>query len=350
MTDNDITMNALPVLTAKDFASNQEPKWCPGCGDHAVLQQIKNVLPELGVTPENVVFVSGIGCSSRLPYYVGTYGVHGIHGRALPMATGLKIARPDLSVWVGTGDGDALSIGGNHFIHTLRRNPDLNVLLFNNEIYGLTKGQYSPTSKLGLRTVTSPLGVIDHPFNTAALTIGSGGTFFARAFDRDGKYLRSILKRAALHKGTSLVEIYQHCPIFNNAAFDAFATADSKANNTVYLEQQKPLIFGNEKNKGIILDGFKPVVVDLDKDGLSTSDLWIHDETDINKASILARFADDRAESDTFLPRPFGVFYAEDRLTYEDALAAQIAESQKNGSGTLEDLLKGDNSYEIKKP
>lgn len=348
MTDNDTTMTALPVLTAKDFASNQEPKWCPGCGDHAVLQQIKNVLPELGVAPENIVFVSGIGCSSRLPYYIGTYGVHGIHGRALPMATGLKTARPDLSVWVGTGDGDALSIGGNHFIHTLRRNPDLNILLFNNEIYGLTKGQYSPTSKIGLRTVTSPLGVIDHPFNTAALTIGSGGTFFARAFDRDGKFLRSMLKRAALHKGTSLVEIYQHCPIFNNAAFDAFATPESKANNTVYLEQQRPLVFGKEKNKGIILDGFKPVVVDLDKDGLSTSDLWIHDEADINKASILARFADDRAESDEFLPRPFGVFYAENRITYEDALTAQIGEAQKSGYGTLEQLLKGDNSYEIK--
>jgi 2-oxoglutarate ferredoxin oxidoreductase subunit beta len=343
MTDNDTIMKVLPVLTAKSFASDQEPKWCPGCGDHAVLQQIKNVLPELGIAPENIVFVSGIGCSSRLPYYLETYGVHGIHGRALPMATGLKVARPELSVWVGTGDGDALSIGGNHFIHTLRRNPDLNVVLFNNEIYGLTKGQYSPTSKIGLRTVTSPSGVIDHPFNTAALTIGSGGSFFARAFDRDGKFLRSILHRAALHKGTSLVEIYQNCPIFNNAAFEAFATPDSKANNTIYVEQDKPFVFGKGKNRGIMLDGFKPVVVDLDKEEFSTSDLWIHDEADINKASILARFADDDS-----LPRPFGVFYAEERVTYEEALAAQIKDAQQNGCGTLEQLLKGESSYEIK--
>ncbi|NTV06008.1 MAG: 2-oxoacid:ferredoxin oxidoreductase subunit beta [Chlorobiaceae bacterium] len=343
MTDIDTTIKTLPVLTAKDFASDQEPKWCPGCGDHSVLQQLKQVLPELGIAPENIVFVSGIGCSSRLPYYLATYGVHGIHGRALPMATGLKVARPDLSVWVGTGDGDALSIGGNHFIHTLRRNPDLNVVLFNNEIYGLTKGQYSPTSKIGLRTVTSPSGVIDHPFNTAALTIGSGGSFFARAFDRDGKFLRSILKRAAEHRGTSLVEIYQNCPIFNNAAFEAFATLDSKADNTIYVEQDKPLVFGKDKNRGIMLDGFTPIVVDLDKDEFSTSDLWIHNEADINKASILARFADDES-----LPRPIGVFYAEDRITYEDALALQIKDAQKNGCGTLEELLKGDNSYEIK--
>ncbi|MCX6178115.1 MAG: 2-oxoacid:ferredoxin oxidoreductase subunit beta [Chlorobiales bacterium] len=327
MTDKATTIIDRPVLTAKDFASDQEPKWCPGCGDHAVLQQLKNVMAELAVEPENVVIVSGIGCSSRLPYYMATYGVHGIHGRALPMATG----RYSLSICV------------IHFIHTLIIKPDLNVILFNYEIYGLTKGQYSPTSKIGLRTVTSPSGVIDQPFNTAALTIGSGGSFFARAFDRDGKFLRSLLKRAALHKGTSLVEIYQNCPIFNNAAFEAFATPDNKADHTVYLEQDKPLVFGKEKNKGIILDGFKPVVVDLDKEGLSTSDLWVHNESDINKASILAHFAD--AE---FLPRPFGVFYAETRISYEDALTAQICDAQKNGHGTLEELLKGDSSYEIK--
>ncbi|NTU44890.1 MAG: 2-oxoacid:ferredoxin oxidoreductase subunit beta [Chlorobiaceae bacterium] len=341
-------INPTTALTAKDFASNQEPKWCPGCGDHAVLQQIKSVLPELGVASENIAFVSGIGCSSRLPYYMATYGIHGIHGRALPMATGLKAARPDLSVWVATGDGDALSIGGNHFIHTLRRNPDLNIVLFNNEIYGLTKGQYSPTSKLGLRTVTSPAGVIDHPFNPASLAIGSGGTFFARAFDKDGKFLRSILLRAAQHRGTSLVEIYQNCPIFNNAAWDAFANADIKAENTIYLEQQKPLLFGKDQKKGIRLDGFKPIVVDLEKSGVSTADLWIHDETDINKASILARFADTDPDSDGALPRPIGVLYAEDRVTYEDALTEQVRDAQKNGAGTLADLLKGDNSYVIK--
>ncbi|MEI6846725.1 MAG: 2-oxoacid:ferredoxin oxidoreductase subunit beta [Chlorobiaceae bacterium] len=345
MTDNNIKVK--PALIAQDFASNQEPKWCPGCGDHAVLQQIKNTLPELGVAPENIVFISGIGCSSRLPYYMATYGVHGIHGRALPMATGLKIARPDLSVWVATGDGDALSIGGNHFIHTLRRNPDLNVILFNNEIYGLTKGQYSPTSKLGQRTVTSPSGVIDYPFNPASLAIGSGGSFFARAFDRDGKFLRSILLRAALHKGTSLVEIYQNCPIFNNDAFDAIANPGNKAENTIYLEQDKPLVFGKDNNKGIRLDGFKPVVVELNKENVSADDLWIHNEEDINKASILARFADTQFDSDEFLPRPIGVLYAENRITYEDALTEQISDAQKNKAGTLAELLKGDNAYII---
>ncbi|NTW63747.1 MAG: 2-oxoacid:ferredoxin oxidoreductase subunit beta [Chlorobiaceae bacterium] len=341
-------MTVPTVLTAKDFASDQEPKWCPGCGDHAVLQQLKNVMPELGIATENLVFVSGIGCSSRLPYYMATYGVHGIHGRALPMAAGLKAARPDLTVWVATGDGDALSIGGNHYIHTLRRNPDLNVVLFNNEIYGLTKGQYSPTSKLGLRTVTSPSGVIDYPFNTASLTLGSGGTFFARAFDRDGKFLRSMLKRAAEHKGTSLVEIYQNCPIFNNGAFEVLTNPEQKSELTIYVEQDKPLIYGKNRNKGILLDGFTPVVVDLDVEGISSSDLWIHDENDIHKASLLARFSDDVAGSGEALPRPFGVFYTEQRETYEDALTEQIKNAQSKGRGTLAELLKGDNSYEIK--
>ncbi len=348
MTEKDTTATAGSAYTAKDFASNQEPKWCPGCGDHAVLQQIKSTLPDLGIARENFAFISGIGCSSRLPYYMETYGVHGIHGRALPMATGLKVARPDLCVWVATGDGDALSIGGNHFIHTLRRNPDLNVVLLNNEIYGLTKGQYSPTTKIGMRTVTSPSGVIDHPFNTASLAIGSGGTFFARAFDRDGKYLRSIFNRAAKHKGMSLVEIYQACPIFNNSAFEAFASAENKAENTVYLEQGKPLVFGAASNKGIKLDGFKPVVVDLEKAGLSQSDLWVHDEADINKAAILARFADDLSGAESSLPRPMGILYAEDRVTYEDALTAQIGDAQAKGAGTLEELLRGENSYVIK--
>lgn len=338
MTDNDTTMTVQPLFTAKDFASSQEPKWCPGCGDHAVLQQLKSVLADLAVDPDQIACISGIGCSSRLPYYLATYGVHGIHGRALPMATALKSARPELQVWVGTGDGDALSIGGNHFIHTLRRNPDLNIILFNNEIYGLTKGQYSPTSKLGLKTVTSPLGVIDYPFNTAALTIGSGGTFFARGFDRDGKFLRSLLKRAAQHRGTSLVEIYQKCPIFNGDAFDALVGDE----NVIYVEQGKPLTFGPDNMKGIRLDGFTPVVVDLAKDGVSANDLWIHNETDINKAGILARFADTSA-----LPRPFGVFYAEQRTTYEDALVAQINEAQQQGIPSLEDLLRGDSAYEI---
>jgi 2-oxoglutarate ferredoxin oxidoreductase subunit beta len=313
-----------------------------------VLQQLKSVMPELGVAPENIVFISGIGCSSRLPYYMATYGIHGIHGRALPMASGLKTSRPELSVWVATGDGDALSIGGNHFIHTLRRNPDLNVILFNNEIYGLTKGQYSPTTKLGLKTVTSPAGVIDYPFNTASLTLGAGGTFFARALDRDGKFLRSILKRAAEHKGTSLVEIYQNCPIFNNGAFTTLASPESKDDTTLYLEQGKPLVFGKKRSKGIRLDGLKPVVVDFVEQGISENELWIHDENDINKAIVLARFFDDPLSVENFLPRPFGVLYAEERSTYEDALEEQLASAMARGAGTIEELLKGDNSYVIK--
>ncbi len=339
--------DTLAQLTAKDFTSNQEPKWCPGCGDFAVLQQLKNAMADLGLKTEEVVVVSGIGCSSRLPYYISTYGVHGIHGRALAMASGIKTSRPELSVWVGTGDGDALSIGGNHYIHTVRRNLDLNVILFNNEIYGLTKGQYSPTSKVGLRTVTSPNGVVDHPINTAALTLGAGGTFFARVMDRDGKIMREIFKRAAGHKGTSLVEIYQNCPIFNDGAFDAFSNKERKADTTIYLEQGKPLVFGKDNDKGIRLDGFKPVVVDLGSSSVSESDLWIHDEKDFIKANMLSRFFDDPDASEDFLPRPFGIFYVEDRYAYEDALTEQIAAAQENGEGTFEELLAGSSTWTI---
>ncbi|MCW8795497.1 MAG: 2-oxoacid:ferredoxin oxidoreductase subunit beta, partial [Chlorobium sp.] len=298
--------DTLSKLTAKDYTSNQEPKWCPGCGDFAVLQQLKSAMADLELNPEEVVVVSGIGCSSRLPYYVATYGVHGIHGRAMAMASGLKTARPELSVWVGTGDGDALSIGGNHYIHTVRRNLDLNVILFNNEIYGLTKGQYSPTSKVGLKTVTSPNGVVDYPMNTVALTLGCGGTFVARALDRDGKLMREIFKRGAQHSGTSIIEIYQNCPIYNDGAFGVFTDKERKADTTLYLEQDKPLIFGANQDKGIKLDGFTPVVVNINDSSVSKDDLWIHDEKDFNKANILSRFFDDPDASEDFLPRPFG--------------------------------------------
>jgi len=342
MTDN------LTKLTAKDFTSNQEPKWCAGCGDHAVLQQLKNAMAELGLKTEEVAVISGIGCSSRLPYYVDTYGLHGIHGRALPVASGLKAARPELSVWVATGDGDALSIGGNHYIHTIRRNPDINIILLNNEIYGLTKGQYSPTSQLGQRTVTSPQGVIDYPMNTIALTLGSGGTFVARVMDRDGKLIREVLKRGAEHRGTALVEIYQNCPIFNDGCFDAFTDRERKADTTLYVEDGQPLVFGKDGQKGIRLDGFKPVVVDLASSSVSKDDLWIHDEKDFNKANILSRFFDDPNASEDFLPRPFGIFYVEDRFTYEEALDAQVAKSQEKGEGTLDELLTGTSTWTIK--
>ncbi|UZJ39219.1 MULTISPECIES: 2-oxoacid:ferredoxin oxidoreductase subunit beta [unclassified Prosthecochloris] len=334
-------------LTAKDFTSNQEPKWCPGCGDHAVLQQLKNAMADLNLKTEEVVFVSGIGCSSRLPYYVATYGVHGIHGRAMAMGSGLKAARPDLSVWVATGDGDALSIGGNHYIHTIRRNLDMNIILFNNEIYGLTKGQYSPTSKVGLKTVTSPNGVVDYPMNTLALTLGSGGTFVARVLDRDGKFMREVFKRSAQHRGTSVVEIYQNCPIYNDGAFSVFTDRERKADTIVYLEQGKPLVFGKESNKGIMLDGFTPLVVDLGDSSVSKDDLWVHDENDKLKANILADFFDDPDTKEDYLPRPIGIFYVEDRFTYEDALDDQIAQLQSAGEGTLEELLSGPSTWTI---
>ncbi|UZJ37397.1 2-oxoacid:ferredoxin oxidoreductase subunit beta [Prosthecochloris sp. SCSIO W1103] len=335
-------------LTAKDFTSSQEPKWCPGCGDHAVLQQLKNAMADLNLKTEEVVFVSGIGCSSRLPYYVATYGVHGIHGRAMAMGSGLKAARPDLSVWVATGDGDALSIGGNHYIHTIRRNLDMNIILFNNEIYGLTKGQYSPTSKVGLKTVTSPNGVVDYPMNTLALTLGSGGTFVARVLDRDGKFMREVFKRSAQHRGTSVVEIYQNCPIYNDGAFSVFTDRERKADTIVYLEQGKPLVFGKESNKGIMLDGFTPLVVDLGDSSVSKDDLWVHDENDKLKANILADFFDDPDTKEDYLPRPIGIFYVEDRFTYEDALDDQIAQLQSAGEGTLEELLSGPSTWTIK--
>ncbi|MBA3899556.1 MAG: 2-oxoacid:ferredoxin oxidoreductase subunit beta [Bacteroidetes bacterium] len=333
-------------LTAKDFSSEQEVRWCPGCGDYSILKQVQSVLPELGLKREDIVFISGIGCSSRFPYYMNTYGMHSIHGRATAIASGLKATRPDLSVWIITGDGDALSIGGNHTIHLLRRNFDVNILLFNNEIYGLTKGQYSPTSPKGKITKSTPVGSVDHPFNPLALALGAGGTFIARSLDRDPKHLRDILVKANQHKGASLVEIYQNCNVFNDGAFEVFTEKSSKADNTIFIEQGQPLVFGANNNKGIKLDGFKPLVVDLN-DGHSIDDLWIHDETDKVKASMLVGFFDDPAVSGA-LPRPLGVFYREDRFTYEEAMKEQIQNSINNrGLGDLDHLLAGNSTWTI---
>ena len=233
-----------PILTAKDFATDQEVRWCPGCGDYSILAQVQKVMPGLGIARENIVIVSGIGCSSRFPYYMNTYGMHSIHGRATAVASGLKASRPELSVWIVTGDGDGLSIGGNHTIHLLRRNFDVNILLFNNQIYGLTKGQYSPTSEENKVTKSTPMGSIDHPFNPLALALGADSTFVARSMDRDPKHLQSMLLRANQHKGTSFLEIYQNCNIFNDGAFETFTEKSSKAEETLFLEQGKPLVFG----------------------------------------------------------------------------------------------------------
>ncbi len=338
--------NEIPAFTSKDLITDQEVRWCPGCGDYSILKQVQTVIPELGLKREEIVFISGIGCSSRFPYYMETYGMHSIHGRATAIASGLKVTRPELSVWIITGDGDSLSIGGNHFIHLLRRNIDVNILLFNNEIYGLTKGQYSPTSELGKVTKSTPMGSVDHPFNPLALVLGAEGTFVARSMDRDPIQLRTVLKRANAHKGASLVEIYQNCNVFNDGAFEVFTEKSSKADETLFVEHGQPLIFGAQKDKGILIDGFTPRVVSLND--VSANDLWIHDETDRVKAGILTRFFDDQKNGPHF-PRPFGVFYVENRFTYETALNDQLTEAiQAKGSGDLDALLRGTNTWEVK--
>ncbi len=267
----------LRVLTAADFASDQDIRWCPGCGDYSILAQMKKMLPSLGTAPENIVFVSGIGCSSRFPYYVDTYGIHSIHGRAPAVATGLKLARPDLQVWVITGDGDALSIGGNHLMHTIRRNVDLNIILFNNRIYGLTKGQYSPTSPIGKRTKSTPYGSLDAPLNPLSLAVGCEATFVARSIDTHIKHLEATLRRAAQHKGVSFVEVYQNCNVFNDKAWEYATDRDTKADSIVELEHGKPLIFGANRDKGIRLNGTEPEVVELGK-AVSEDDLLFHYE------------------------------------------------------------------------
>lgn len=335
-----------PALTAKDFATDQEVRWCPGCGDYSILAQVQKVMPTLGIPRENIVMISGIGCSSRFPYYMNTYGMHSIHGRATAIASGLKAARPELSVWIITGDGDGLSIGGNHTIHILRRNFDVNILLFNNQIYGLTKGQYSPTSEANKVTKSTPMGSIDHPFNPLALAMGADAGFIARSMDRDPKHLQAMLLRAQQHKGASFLEIYQNCNIFNDGAFEIFTEKGTKADEALFLEQGKPLVFGAGGNKGIKLDGFKPVIVDLNE-GASTSDLWIHDEKDFYKAQVLVRMFDD-PQLAGHLPRPFGVFYETERACYEDGMRMQLEEAiAKYGAGDLDKLLRGNETWTI---
>lgn len=337
-------LNPQP-LTPKDFVTDQEVRWCPGCGDYSILAQVQKVFPTLGIPRENFVIISGIGCSSRFPYYMNTYGMHGIHGRATSIASGLKAARPELSVWIVTGDGDGLSIGGNHTIHLLRRNFDVNVMLFNNQIYGLTKGQYSPTSEEKKITKSTPVGSIDHPFNPVALALGADATFVARSMDRDPKHLQSMLLRSAHHKGASFLEIYQNCNIFNDGAFETFTEKSSKAEESLFLEHEKPLTFGASKEKGIRLDGLKPVVVNTAD--YSENDLWIHDEQDLAKAQILSRMFDNPA-LEGHLPRPFGVFYQTSRPCYEDILQSQIDEAiTHSGKGDLDALLRGKETWEI---
>jgi len=338
----DGTALGLPVLSRKDFVSGADVRWCPGCGDYAVLAAVQRALPELAERREDVVFISGIGCSSRFPYYMNTYGFHTIHGRAPTVATGLKASRPELDVWVVTGDGDALSIGAGHFVHLLRRNLDVQVLLFNNQIYGLTKGQYSPTSEVGKVTKSSPFGSLDHPFNPASLALGADGTFVARTLDRDPKHMQAVLRAAHDHTGTSLVEVYQNCNIFNDGAFFDFTERDSKPDHAVFVEHGEPVTYA-KGTKGLKLDGLKLVSVDLEDDA-SISDCLVYDATDRTLAGLVA----EQAFWSDALPRPFGVLYREDRPTYDALLNEQVASVvQKKGLGDLKELLHGTETWTI---
>jgi 2-oxoglutarate ferredoxin oxidoreductase subunit beta len=329
---NEISNNPNPVVyTAKDFETDQEVRWCPGCGDYAVLNAVKKVLPQLLKPKEDIVFVSGIGCSSRFPYYIDTYGMHSIHGRAFAIATGLKLTRPELDVWVITGDGDGLSIGGNHLIHLFRRNPNLNVLLFNNEIYGLTKGQHSPTSKVGQVVKSAPLGVIDDPFHPPALLLGAGAGFVARTADRFPAHMQEVLLQANQYVGSSFVEIYQNCNIFNDGAFEEFTSKESKEEHALFLKPNLPLFFGKNEEKALVLNGFEPQIVS--KSEVNSSNEWIHDPHDFVKATILANLS-----RNPIFPRPFGVFYAKERVTYEALFNSQKSEKSNDD---LNQVLEG---------
>ncbi|MCH7516233.1 MAG: 2-oxoacid:ferredoxin oxidoreductase subunit beta [Bacteroidetes bacterium] len=333
-------------LTAKDYKSDQDVRWCPGCGDYSILAQVQRTLPDI-IEKEKakVVWVSGIGCSSRIPYYINTYGFHGIHGRAPAIATGVKVANPELDVWVATGDGDLLSIGGNHFIHTCRRNVDLKIILFNNRIYGLTKGQYSPTSEKGKITKTSPYGSVDYPFNPISLAIGSGATFVARAIDVSPKHLQEMLKRAGSHKGTAFLEIYQNCNIFNDGAFSLLTDKDTKDDNILYLEHGKPMVFGKDLDKGIKLDGTKPIIVDLSAGSFTKDDILVHDE--FSEEPILAMILAHITDHPDF-PTPIGVFRQIYKETYDGAIASQIDfVTEKRGKGDLKKALFGANTWEV---
>jgi 2-oxoglutarate/2-oxoacid ferredoxin oxidoreductase subunit beta len=330
------TETPTPTLNKKDFQSDQEVRWCPGCGDYAILSAVQSVFPELGIPKERFVVVSGIGCSSRFPYYMNTFGFHSIHGRAPAVATGLKMARPDLEVWIATGDGDAMSIGGNHLIHTLRRNVGVKILMFNNRIYGLTKGQYSPTSELGKKTKSTPAGSVDYPFNPLSLALGAGATFVARSVDIFQSHLRDTLRRAAEHKGTAFVEIYQNCNIFNDKAFTYMTEKESKDEQVIYLEHGKPLVFGKAKDKGIRMRGTQMEVIQLG-DGLTADDCLVWDENLENPATA---FLAAQLLPPNF-PTAVGVFRSVDVPSYEERVLDQMhAETNRLGVGKLEDLLK----------
>jgi 2-oxoglutarate ferredoxin oxidoreductase subunit beta len=335
----------LPAYTKKDFQTDQEVRWCPGCGDYAILNAVQQVFPELGVPRERFVVVSGIGCSSRFPYYMNTYGFHSIHGRAPAVASGIKIVNPGLEVWVATGDGDALSIGGNHTIHMLRRNVGIKVLLFNNRIYGLTKGQYSPTSELGKKAKSTPYGSVDRPFNPLSLALGAEATFVARSIDVFQPHLKDVLRQAAAHEGSAFIEILQNCNIFNDGAWDSLTEKEVRDDHTIALEHGKPLVFGRTRTKGIRLRGLDLEVVSLGN-GVMESDLVVHDETNPNPAYA---FLLSRMDQTPGFPTPIGVLRAVSAPRYEVGMADQIRQvTETKGKGDLAALLRAGDTWEVK--
>jgi 2-oxoglutarate ferredoxin oxidoreductase subunit beta len=334
-------MSTTPTLSKKDFQTDQEVRWCPGCGDYAILNSVQQTLPELGVPREKIVIVSGIGCSSRFPYYVNTYGFHTIHGRAPAVATGVKLANPELSVWVVTGDGDGLSIGGNHLIHAMRRNIDLNILMFNNRIYGLTKGQFSPTSERGKKTKSSPLGTVDRPFQPLTIALGAECTFVARSVDVQAPHLRALVKRASEHEGTAFVEILQNCNIFNDNAWAFMTEKDVRDDSQLLLEHGKPMLFGKDRSKGLRLSGLALEVVDVAEVGESA--ILVHDETNRTLGFLLSQLAAPH------FPTPIGVLHARREPTCDEGFTAQLDEAiMKQGPGDLEALLNAGDTWVVK--
>ena len=330
-------------LTRKDFVSDQEVRWCPGCGDYAILAAVQSLMPELGIPRERMVFVSGIGCSSRFPYYMNTYGIHGIHGRAPAIASGIAMARQDLDVWVVTGDGDALSIGGNHFIHALRRNMNLKIILFNNQIYGLTKGQYSPTSEVGKVTYSTPMGSLDYPFNPVSLALGAEASFVARAVDMDRRYLTDILRQMAEHKGSAFVEVYQNCNVYNDGAFELLTQKGGKTNFQIRLVHGEKILFGEEQSKGVIFEDGEAKIVDVAEVGIDR--IAVHDS---HRQDSSFAFALSRLAHGPISATPMGVFRSIERPVYDEAMAQQLAAAQeKLGPGDLSKLLTSGDTWEV---
>lgn len=332
------------TLTKKDFTSDQTVRWCPGCGDYSILKSVQSAMPQVGKKREDVVFISGIGCAARFPYYMDTFGFHTIHGRAPALATGTKSANPNLSVWVASGDGDALAIGGNHFIHACRRNIDVNLLLFNNEIYGLTKGQYSPTSQVGKKTKSSPQGSIDNPFTPGELAIGAGVTFFARVPDKDSKYMEQLFVDSEKHRGMSVIEILQNCPIFNDGIHNDVTLKDNAAENQIRLEHGKPMLFGENMDKGLRLNGFELEVVKIGENGVTDADILVHDAENpnpiIHTMLIRMRYPE--------FPVAMGIIRAVKKQTYDQAMDAQIENEKTNSKfSTLDEMFNSGDTWEI---